>query len=249
MTNHRNRLHHAAAVAAITVLVIAGRVQAEPVPKTITIKDARLPIWVDADVAVTPDGQPNAAVLGPYSERLSEIIAAASSGECYEVPEIFIDHASAPDRHSLDLAIETAPIAMHAVVTAKRFGFHGFVPGQLLQVRPLRGFGARRPDRAFYYAFMPVGTFNVAGAQICKTDARYATVPEVGEELLLLVNEPADPARQLLTVYGPEDVVTFSQDAVRLPRAFSRGDDSRGPVTSKCELLTSIAGRRKDVAR
>ena len=116
-------------------------------------------------------------------------------------------------------------------MTNKAFGIYsGFIPGQLLQVEPLKTFGKPLPEKHYDF-FVPVGRFSLGKRLICKEDTSYAEPPEVGAKVFLFIAGPPEGRdKNLLMVYGPGDVVPVGRDGSLCCRGTtpSRRVQSRG---------------------
>jgi len=139
-------------------------------------------------------------------------------------------------------------VALLARVTARAFGFYDLMPGQLLQVEPVVSFGSRLSEPRYYF-FVPIGRFKIGGAELCKTDTRYAEPPEVGDEVFLFVDKPADLTGTLFHVQTAGDVVPVdAHGALRFPHQYT--DDPKGTrlgrfsATTKSDLIGNIRATR-----
>ncbi|MFL6261371.1 MAG: hypothetical protein ACJ76Y_16865 [Thermoanaerobaculia bacterium] len=215
-----------------------------PIPKTLTLNHATLPIWIDASVAVTANGEPNPAIWGEYTGRITELLQKTASGGCREVGPVFEETPMPPPRATLDDAVTHSDVALLGRVTDKAYGFYSGAPGQLIQVEPERSFG-RRLDKARYYFFVPVARFQIGSVELCKTDPRYAEPPDVGGEVFLFVLPPADPTGTLLHVLNPGDIVPVGAGGdLRLPAQYAGGQEKSAAAQTKAGLLAAIEAKR-----
>jgi hypothetical protein len=213
-------------------------------PKTLTLNHAALPIWIDASVAITEKGEPNRAVWGEYTGRITELLQKPASGGCLDVGPAFEETPLPPPRAKLDDAVTHSDVALLGLVTDKAYGFYSGVPGQLLQIEPERSYGLRL-DKARYYFFIPIAQLQIGGVELCKTDPRYAEPPEVGGEVFLFVLPPADPTGTLLHVLDPGDVVPVAAGgALRLPAQYAGQEKSAAAAQTKADLLTALQAKR-----
>jgi hypothetical protein len=209
--------------------------------------DSPLPVWVDASVLIDEHGNLRTDLLGDAGADLARQLS--ESGEsCLTFENVHISYALPPPRGSLADAVEHSRTRLLAEVTNKAFGIYsGFIPGQLLQVAPLKTFGAPLPDQHYYF-FIPVGQFSVGQRSICKEDASYAEPPEVGSKVFLFIGgPPRGVSENILVVYGPGDVVPVGRDgSLWLPRHYSepQGAVEKNPApVSKNELLNQLEKR------
>src|SRR5258708_6680640 len=82
-----------------------GSERSYPIPKTLTMNDAMQPIWVDASVALTENGEPNHAVFGEYTGRITELLDKPPAEGCRDPGAAFEDAPSPPPRATLEDAI------------------------------------------------------------------------------------------------------------------------------------------------
>ncbi len=214
----------------------------EAIPATLTLAGAQAPAWVDASTAVTPAGTVNAEVLPEHGDGVAALLALPQTYGCVVVGPITQDRPFTRQRASFeDLIIHSHAVVL-ARITGKAYGFWAGIPGQLLQVTPERVFGTRL-TRVHYYYFVPVGRFRAGNTTICKTDSRYATPAEIGSDVALFVDQPADRDNKLF-VLEPEDVVGINQDgSLRLPATLAQSKDT------KSDLLDKVKKQRHEVTR
>jgi hypothetical protein len=205
---------------------------------------AQLPIWVDASVAIAPDRSPNHAVFGPETGLISEFLEKTPDGRCHQVGEMYVDSAFRAPRATLEEALTHSEVALLGRVTARAFGFYDLMPGQLLQVEPVRSFGSRLTEPRYYF-FVPIGRFKVGDAELCKTDTRYPEPPDIGDEVFLFVDKPADLTGTLFHIQTAGDVVPVGAHGVlRIPHQYT--DDPKGTrlggfsATTKSDLIGSL---------
>jgi hypothetical protein len=238
-----------------------------PIPKTLTMVNATLPIWADASVVLTEDGKPNPAIWGDDTTRIREILEQPDDNPIYYNDKIIrysgvpnpqpgcrnvgqgnVDTVEPPPRATLDDAVTHSEIALLGRVTARAYGFSDTGPGQLLQIQPIQAFGCPLSQPRYYF-FEPFGRFRVGGVTICTTHYLYADPPDIGGEVFLFVDRPVDPAGVLLHVIDAGDVVPVNPDgSLRLPRQYAAGEQAAarraGTPQTKSDLLAIIPGLR-----
>jgi hypothetical protein len=238
----------------------------DPIPKTLTLSHATLPIWIDASVALTNKGEPNPAVWGDDTARIREILSTpsdhpiyrdgkiagyqdrSSTEGCRPVGATYIDYPDPPRRGTIDEAVADSKVALLARITGRAYGFYGGDPGQLFQIEPLHAYGSGL-SKAAYYFFVPVGQFRVGKLEICKTDERYSAPPEIGDEVFLFVGKPADGSGVLFHVLNPGDVVPVDPSgSLRLPRQYTADQGQalkeRSALSTKSDLLAKLQAVR-----
>jgi hypothetical protein len=222
----------------------SGGERSYPIPKTLTLRDATQPIWIDASVAVTENGEPNPAVWGEYTGLIREYLEKPAGGGCKAVGPAYTATPYPPPRATLQDAVRHSEVALLGRVTDKAYGFYGHDPGQLLQIAPVLSYGYPLSQPRYYF-FVPIARFRVGEIELCKTDPRYAEPPDVGDEVFLFVQRPADTTGVLLHVLNPGDVVPVgAAESLRLPRQYAEGDEKAAPraaaALTKAALLAQI---------
>jgi hypothetical protein len=218
----------------------------EAIPATITLAGAQAPAWVDASTAVTAAGIVNGDVLPEHGAGLAAILALPQSNGCVLVGPIVQERPFTRPRVSFEQLITQSRAVVLARISGKAFGFWAGIPGQLLQVTPERVFG-RRLTRVNYYYFVPVATFPVGSTTICKTDSRFVTPGEIGSDVVLFVDQPADPDNKLF-VLEPEDIIGINRDgSLRLPATLAQSASTK--QWKKSDLLDEVKRQRYEVPR
>jgi len=220
----------------------------EAMPATITLAGAQAPAWVEASIAVTPVGTVNGEVLPEHGAGVAALLALpqTNGNGCVSVGPIIQDRPFTRQRGSFEDLITHSRSVVLARVSGKAYGFWAGIPGQLLQVTPERVFG-NRLTRVYYYYFVPVGTFRVGNTTICKTDSRFATPGEIGSDVALFVDQPADRGNMLF-VLEPEDIVGINRDgSLRLPATLAQSADAN--IWTRSDLVDNVRNQRHEVTR
>lgn len=237
------------------LLVISGLVAAmaatagvgEGIPEVLTIQltgiDKTYPSWVSSRVAARPDGTLDTGLFHPVLLRGLESALRTPPDPvrgCVPVSEFFEDWVSPPDVSSLDGTFRSAQRVLRARVVERDFGFDRGTPGQAFKVEPLETFKGKE-ELPFYYFFVPVGRFKVGKVEICKTDYRFPNIPEVGEEVVLLVPKVAqnDPWLDLPFHQG---LIVLRGTSAMLP-GFENSKATA--VLPRTELLAELAAKAK----
>jgi hypothetical protein len=198
-----------------------------PVLREATLGTDRV-LFVSARQALGPDGAIREelfpAETGIMLRRLLERPPVAG---CIPDGEHHYDRVNVPVRDSLDVAISTAATIIEGVVDGREYGFHGGEPGQLLRLADLEILHGN-PSRAEHlFIFLPVGRFSVGPHQICKTDARYASEPAMGDRVVVLLL-PHMAGSEFLEVLDESGLITVRADeALSLPSRFESADVPR----------------------
>lgn len=215
-----------------------------PMPSVLFFWDkATLPIWVEASAAVDEAGRVRSYLFGEEAAGIQRQLDKLAAADCLRFEKVHQDHVYPPRRENLDDAAEDSRTRLLARVTNKAFGFSGAVPGQLLQVVPIRAFTEALPERHYYF-FVPAGKFRLDKRLICQEDPDYAEPPEVGSEVFLFIaGAPVGTEGNLLFVYGPGDIVPVARDgSLSLPRQYRSAAAAAKSATprSKAELIDRL---------
>lgn len=159
------------------------------------------PLFVAAELAVTASGD--------VAEDLFDFAAARTiqhelqrprepmEGDCIRWGEAYDFGVTTPILDSIrDLVAHSGPI-VRGRVTGARSGFSSAVPGQLLRIEVIEQLKGTETS-SYGYVFFPVGRLELEEVAICKTDSRYANVPEVGSEVLIFAQGLRDKAAEPL---------------------------------------------------
>jgi hypothetical protein len=218
----------------------------EAMPATITLAGAQAPAWVDASIAVTPEGTVNGEVLPEHGAGVAAMLALLRTNGCVLVGPMIQDRPFTRQRGSFEDLITHSPRRFWVPSVEKYYGFWAGILWQLLQVTPERVFG-NRLTREYYYYFVPAGTFRVGNTTICKTDSRFATPGEIGSHVALFVDQPADRDNKLF-VLEPEDAVGINRDgSLRLPATLAQSADTTR--WTKSDLIDKVRNQRHQVTR
>lgn len=224
-----------------------GRAEAEPMPEVLHTEFDRsigieAPRWVSLEAAVGADGElieerfhPNALV------SLRSLLARPAEHGCIRQGAIYDDLVNPPDWTTVAKLVRNSALLVRGKVTGTAFGFQGGMPGQLIRLEPIEYLrGDSQPVESFYF-FVPVGTFGIGGKVICKTDPRYAEVPDVGDEVLVAEQHRRRPAESFIHTHLAPGLVTLHHDGtLSLPQAF-RGEDAPRSVVDLLERVRMAA--------
>jgi len=192
------------------------------------------PTFISADVAIEPDGKLNTDVLDDVSVvGLSTLLdnfkrGALDRDDCVPYGPVYVDRVNPPDRSSITAAARTSRLILEGTVAGRDYGFYrGHVPGQLLKVETRQVIkGDRLLD--WYYVFYPVGRFKAGPYTFCKTDPRLPAPPELGQQVLLLIPEVADPGEPVLDLRDENSIIVLDEKGeAHLPESFSRTEAGR----------------------
>jgi hypothetical protein len=133
-----------------------------------------------------------------------------------------------------DLALNSKA-AIRGTITDIDQGFSFYGPSSLVEIQVdewLKKKSDRIADQPFVYLVYPVAEFEAGGYRFCKTDARWGSKPQIGDEILFFPYRVAiDEARQ---VFLPDpdyyEVILYRKEkgALSLPRSLRNDPDVRG---------------------
>jgi hypothetical protein len=183
------------------------------------------PTWVSASSALRPDGTVDPDLFHSVDQRfIRRLLDSPQKGDCVPIGKLE-EIRSRPDRRpDLASAVRDSDWIFLTRVTARAGGFREGLPGTLIQVQPvenLKGTGGKLPE---YYVFMPVGTFQVGSAKLCKTHPLYADLPENGEEVLLLLDSGWINDKELLYTGRESGIITIHKQGISLPERYRQGE-------------------------
>lgn len=209
------------------------------------------PSFVAADAVLTPEEKVDASLFSPAAvDSINSLLATPPQGSCIRAENYYESYVNPPSRSNLDEAVRSSHMVILGTVVETTFGFSGATPGQLLHLRPDQALkGNAKKD--LYFVFVPVGDFSVGSARICKTDTRYATPPEIGEQVLAFVPKlwNSDRAGAFLNTFDEAGIIAIKADGtVSLPRRYLKSQDAATPKR-KAELLQTVrnlAAREKE---
>ncbi len=212
---------------------------------------AAYPIWIDASLLLNGDGSVNTGLVPPDAvPDVKAILARASTGGCVQIGAFFEDLVNPPERNSIEQAVRSSRLVILGKVTERSFGMSGPIPGQLLRVVPEEVFKGQSRSVPAYFVFMPVGTFQIGSATVCKTDSRYAAPPAVGDHVLLF--GPEEPScrdcrdEPYLEVGDDGGIITFHDDqAPSLPQRYRGAPGPKPRPASPEELVARVRAAAK----
>lgn len=192
--------------------------------------DKTHPTWISASAATKTDGSLDPSLFHPYLwDRLARALEAPIDPVrgCIPQGEIFESWASPPDVSSLEATFRSAQRVLRARVVDSEIGFDRGTPGALFQVQLLENFKGG-DGLSTYYFFVPVGRVKAGKVEICKTDYRFAAIPKIGDEVVLLVPKavPGDP---LLDLPFEQGLLVLGEDRTVLSALKSSAAETGGP--------------------
>lgn len=213
-------------------LILSGHpVFSGKIPETLSIPEAGTPYpaWVAADQVLTPSGEVDPSLFSLADQfiikgylQLPPREGCIRLGQEQELEEVRVGPQKAV-RQSLASTARSAGWVFSATVTDRAPGFSGSTPGTLLEVVPQETLKGPQSRGGAHYIFIPVGTFSVGETKICKTDDRYAALPEIGERVLLFIDLFWRNQGQFLWAGGDSGIITINKKGVTsLPRRYIR---------------------------
>lgn len=206
---------------------------------------SKYPAFVSADAVLTEDGKVNASLFSPAAvDRMTSLLATAPQGDCIRAENYYESYVNPPPRSTIGAAVRSAHLVLLGTVVESTFGFSGAAPGQLLHVRPdqiLKG----TAGGDLYFVFVPIGNFSVGATRLCKTDTRYASPPEIREQLMAFVPRfwNSDHAGAFLRTFDEAGIITIRADStLSLPGRYRKAEAAKAAAmpTRKAELLELV---------
>lgn len=223
----------------LAVFLLAMAAGAGEIPDVISDEDG--PLWVAADVAVTPDGQLRGDAFGRFEESVEWKARAAAerkrgSSIAEECQTYFGDAVCThfePTTTIDDLTSRAGAIVAGETV-AVRQGFWGGSPGSLLLIDATYLEGSKPRET---YLFYPYARIVTADATLCANPLGPFVPPQPGDRLLIFSMGKAIPPRDDRHVFQ----VRTDRELVHEPR---RGDllvpDSLLPYAGELREFDSV---------
>jgi hypothetical protein len=200
------------AAALLTAAAVYGHGQKQ-MPGTKLSDNRTEYLWVDRETAALPSGGLNTKLFSDFeAAQISRYLSSKTIGGCIRIQAHIEDYVNVSPITTFSRLDDTSSFIVSGVVKSRSFGFYRGLPGQLIHIGDatvLRDEGAEKPRRDFF-VFVPIADFTVAGVRICKTDDRYAQVPQLGERLVVLGGPPIGWDGDILHLTDPAQLVTLS---------------------------------------
>lgn len=211
-----------------------------------TASHSDFPDWVSAKRAVTPSGELDATVLSPSVRAVIAryLEGGPTSGDCIDViasDDHMVRKGRPGYRTDLATAIRTSDWVFKARVLAREPGFQGSTPGTLVQVLPETTFkGSSRPPTSAYF-FVPVGEVPIGEQKICIRNPDYAALPDVGDEVVLLIDLSWQKPGPFLRPGNETGLITLrKQGDISLPKPYRSEEKALHGKTS-ADFLRFVA--------
>ncbi len=202
------------------------------------------PSWVSAGRVLTPAGEVDASLFpASFPEQLRYLLNLPEKDGCLPLREVLISRIDPPVREDISQAARTAGVVMLAQVTGVAPGFRLTEAGHLVRVRPAEVLkGKEKVTLDEYYFFMPVGSFTVGEKRLCKTDQRYPSLPEIGQEVLLFAFGAA--TRPYLNIQDDGGIVVLREKAIDVPERYRSDPLTQGKTRDELvEIVRKLAER------
>ncbi|HEY0160711.1 MAG TPA: hypothetical protein VGF28_25725 [Thermoanaerobaculia bacterium] len=209
----------------LLLVMLAVTAGAGDVPDVISDEDG--PLWVAADVAVTPEGQLRGSALGRFGESVERDARVASARErarstprraedCETYFGVVPEHFE-PTSSFDDLTSHAQSIFSGRVV-AVREGFFGGLPGSLLRIEASYLKGSAPLETYLFYPFARIAT---AGAPLCANPLGAFVPPQRGDRLLIfsMTKGRITNGRRVFQVRTDRELVHEHRGGVLLPDA------------------------------
>lgn len=214
----------------------------EAAPYLLYFSGNAYPEWVDARVALLPDGDLDPSLFRPemFENATRALAPQSTSNPTIRIGETDPRPSFIMDACTLDESVRESSFVVLSRVTGRTFGFRWGIPGQLLRVetvRDYRGTGMVNPA----YLFLPVGDFVIGGRRIVKTDSRYAPPPVIGDEVFLFTY-PASRSNIVHPLEGRGYVPVSPGGDLMLGTDYRAGEESSvRPLRTKQDLIDRVS--------
>ena len=205
------------------------------------------PHWISEDLLLDSSGQPETSLLDEANQfLLNEALAAADvpEGGCFHrINKIPATETLGQD--TLEKTLGLAQWVFSAEVTGTQPGMGQTLPGTLVRFEPKRIFLGPEDRRGPHFIFVPVGEVQLGDRAICVSDIRYPHLPEVGDEILLMVQLTARNQEGTYLTGNDSMLITFEDnERASLPHRFLKFDmDLQGLKRERLyELVADLLG-------
>lgn len=213
----------------------------------------QLPFWIPESLLLDEEGEPSEWLPSSTRLFLNEVMQQPWDGQCFESHHPF-PAFNQEGRSTLRQVARDADWIFTARVTALRAGFRQIVPGTMLEIEPLKIFKGPEDRLGRHYVFFPAGEVQVGDWKICHSDASYPALPDLGDELILMVRLSAvNQEGRFLEGDDAMFITLHSNGVTSLPKRFL-DDDGLDPQPQTTDLLllferiSSRKGSHEDAA-
>ncbi len=188
------------------------------------------PIWVSAESALKLDGQPDEALFDEgYRNSIAQLISSAKEGECVQlmasISEPVSVNGAAASRATLSSALLTTDWVFLGKVVDRSSGFRGGQAGTMMEVEPVESLKGTGTGFESHFIYHPAARFNLGSTEICRTAWQYAKLPQLGDEVLVLVNLWSRNTGRLLWVGEDSGMISFeSGGGISFPWVYIEAD-------------------------
>lgn len=199
------------------------------------------PFWVSKEMAFGPHGELEKKLFHPDRwQTLKDLLAGPQIDGCVRLEEVYLEYVDRQPRNSVNAALESAELVIHGKVTGRADGFDIGLPATLIRLEVLDLVKGSSELREVFFAW-PIATFSVAGKRICKTDYRYADLPEEGDEVIAFVRQTVPETFAMLQIESPGDVIVLKPERIVYPSTMTRdAEASAANLTTRTQLLQKL---------
>lgn len=218
-------------------------------PEVLYADWAEDPIWVRADRAFTPSGEVAEDVFREEVRAiLAQYLAYPPEGDCIHIDQhVQICGMRRVGRESLTSSLHDSDWVVRARVTGRAGGYWSATPGTLVEAVPVETLKGPANRQGPHYFFMPVGTVDAGRTKFCKKQGFYADLPEVGDEVLLLVSLRGATRDGLVLTDGESGIITLHTNGkASLPGMDPRREEVKGLISNEDVLRRVVQILRED---
>lgn len=184
------------------------------VPPVLISQQGGSATFVRADSVLRSTGEVDSSLFAPQDARTIGVYTTLPEKDgCVRLGPVLRDYPNQRAFSSLEQATHESGMVLVATVTDQDGGFSGQEGGTLLELKPqevLKSGDGRK--EATYFAFIPIGKFELGGRFYCATHPQYPELPKIGDQVVVFVRDPASFASSFLALYYGTDIVVLAKD-------------------------------------
>lgn len=179
------------------------------------------PTFVAADAVLTEEGEVDPSLFNPEDARIIAHRLSKKPADCLHTlaspSRGYIDTSAPPVPSGLAAFARRAERIFVGEVVAATPGFRRTTPGTLLELAVARILKGKDEGYSSYYVVAEEGTFQVGDKKFCATAPQHASLPAIGDEVLVIVQHH-DWNGQFLFIENHHGFFSFDQGEVSLPK-------------------------------
>lgn len=228
----------------IVCALIAGPARGA-VPPALFAQQQGAATFVRADSVFRAAGEVDSSLFPPQAVRTIGLYTSLPERDgCVHLGPVLRDYPNQRAFSSLEQATDKARLVLVATVTDRAGGFSGSEAGTLLELKPqefLKSIGGKKEST--YFTFVPIGTFMLEGRSYCATHPQYPALPEIGDQVVVFIRDPASFMSSFLPLYQGTDIVVIAKNGtMRASTEYKLPTSTK--AASLLQAVRSYAARR-----